>query len=320
MTAYKPKLIEVALPLATINVEAAREKSIRHGHPSTLHLWWARRPLAAARAVIWASLVDDPSGDLTLTPEEQGIERTRLFGVLERLVKWENSNNPVVLAEARAEIDRCFPDGPPPILDPFGGGGAIPLEAQRLGLKALSGDLNPVAVLIQKAMIEVPPRFAGRPPVHPDIDRHLTPWTRAQGLAADIEAYGRWMRDEARRRIGHLYPDASGPNGERLIPIAWIWARTVESPDPTWKGHVPLVASWILSQRKGQATIWIEPIVDFESQLITYRIRKTGAPTVQRTVDRGIGTCIATNATIPGSYIKGKGEAGEMSQDLRVRD
>ena len=164
MKGNKPKLIEVALPLAAINKAASREKSIRHGHPSTLHLWWARRPLAATRAVIWASLVDDPSGDESLTPEEQEEERQRLFKILERLVVWENSNNPDVLAEAKAEIDRCFPDGPPPILDPFAGGGAIPLEAQRLGLKALAGDLNPVAVLINKAMIEIPPRFAGMPP------------------------------------------------------------------------------------------------------------------------------------------------------------
>ena len=148
---YRPKLIEVALPLAEINREAAREKSIRHGHPSTLHLWWARRPLAAARAVIWASLVDDPSGDPSLTPEEQEAERRRLFDILERLVVWENSNDPDVLAEARAEIDWCFGDGPPPILDPFAGGGTIPLEAQRLGLTALAGDLNPVAVLVNKA-------------------------------------------------------------------------------------------------------------------------------------------------------------------------
>ena len=211
MTDYKPKLIEVALPLAVINAEAAREKSIRHGHPSTLHLWWARRPLAAARAVVWASLVDDPSGDESLTSDQQDVERQRLFGILERLVKWEASNDPNVLAEAKAEIDRCYPDGPPPILDPFGGGGAIPLEAQRLGLRALSGDLNPVAVLIQKAMIETPPRFAGRPPVHPDLHNTLGGWERAQGLAADIEAYGRWMRDEAERRIGHLYPKSRGP-------------------------------------------------------------------------------------------------------------
>ena len=316
MSEYRPKLIEVALPLAAINREAAREKSIRHGHPSTLHLWWARRPLAAARAVIWASLVDDPSGDPSLSPAEQDAERERLFGILERLVKWENSNNPDVLAEARAEIDRCFPDGPPPILDPFAGGGAIPLEAQRLGLTALAGDLNPVAVLINKAMIEIPSRFAGMPPVHPNIDKTLTTWERAQGLAADVEAYGRWMRDEAERRIGHLYPDATGPNGEKLTPIAWIWARTVESPDPSWSGHVPLVASWTLAKRSGIPKVWIEPVVDRDTMTISYAIREGDGPSCDRTVDRGNGTCIATDAAIPGEYIKGQSRAGRMGQQL----
>ncbi len=318
MITYKPKLIEVALPLATINAEAAREKSIRHGHPSTLHLWWARRPLAAARAVIWASLVDDPSGDESLTEEEQEKERQRLFGILERLVKWENSNNPAVLAEAKAEIDRCFPDGPPPILDPFGGGGAIPLEAQRLGLKALSGDLNPVAVLIQKAMIEIPPRFSGRPPVHPDIPSDLTTWDRAQGLASDVEAYGKWMRDEAERRIGHLYPDAKGPNGETLTPIAWIWARTVESPDPAWKGHVPLVGSWLLSNKKGRPKIWLEPQIDIENQSITYAVRTGGTPPTDGTVDRGGARCIATGASIPFKYIREQGRSGKLGRTLLV--
>jgi putative DNA methylase len=314
--AYKPKLIEVSLPLAVINAEASREKSIRHGNPSTLHRWWARRPLAAARAVIWASLVDDPSGDDSLSVEEQDRERQRLFGILERLVVWENSNNPDVLAVARAEIDRCFPDGPPPILDPFGGGGAIPLEAQRLGLTALSGDLNPVAVLIQKAMIEIPPRFAGRPPVHADIDTDLTTWQRAQGLAADVEAYGQWMRDEAERRIGHLYPDATGPNGEKATPIAWIWARTVESPDPTWNGHVPLVRKWMLFNQPGKPKVWIEPVINRDTQTITYEIRTGGEPSHERTVDRGNGTCIATGSAIPGEYIKAQGHSGLIGQQL----
>jgi len=325
----RPKLIEVALPLAAINAEAAREKSIRHGHPSTLHLWWARRPLAAARAVIWASLVDDPSGrpEFAAPPgetDEQRTERTnridaerrRLFAILERLVKWENSNNPDVLAEARAEIDRCWPDGPPPILDPFAGGGAIPLEAQRLGLTALAGDLNPVAVLINKAMIEIPPRFAGIPPVHPDIDKTLTTWQRAQGLTADVEAYGQWMRDEAQRRIGHLYPDAEGPGGERLTPIAWIWARTVESPDPSWSGHVPLVASWTLAKRPGKPKVWIEPVTDRGTQTVSYAIREGGEPTHERTVNRGNGVCIATGAAIDGDYIKSESRAGRMGQQL----
>ena len=316
MTSYKPKLIEVSLPLAAINTEASREKSIRHGHPSTLHLWWARRPLAAARAVIWASLVDDPSGDESLTEEEQQTERERLFGILKRLVKWENSNRAGVLAEARAEIDRCFPDGPPPILDPFAGGGAIPLEAQRLGLSALAGDLNPVAVLINKAMIEIPPRFGGRPPVHPAIDTTLKAWDRAQGVAADVEAYGQWMRDEAKRRIGHLYPDATGPNGETLTPIAWIWARTVESPDPAWSGHVPLVASWTLASTSSKPTVWLDPIVDRVNQTISYRIREGGGPETRGTVDRGGGLCVASGAAIPFRYIRDQGLAQRHGRSL----
>lgn len=316
MNPHKPKLIEVALPLGIINAEAAREKSIRHGHPSTLHLWWARRPLAATRAVIWASLVDDPSSDETLTPAEQEAERERLFRILERLVKWENSNNPEVLAEAKAEINRCFPDGAPPILDPFGGGGAIPLEAQRLGLQALSGDLNPVAILIQKAMIEIPSRFAGLPPVHPGIEQGLSTWERAQGLAADIEAYGKWMRDEAKKRIGPLYPNATGPQGESLTPIAWIWARTIESPDPSWDGHVPLVASWTVSDKPGKEKVWIEPTVDRSSRTVNYRVHHGGQPGIDRTVDRGGGRCLATGATMPYSYIRPEFQAGRMGQHL----
>jgi putative DNA methylase len=316
MTGYKPKLIEVALPLATINAEAAREKSIRHGHPSTLHLWWARRPLAAARAVIWASLVDDPSGDETLTGEQQEKERQRLFGILERLVKWEASNDQHVLDAAKAEIDRCYPDGPPPILDPFGGGGSIPLEAQRLGLTALSGDLNPVAVLIQKAMIEIPPRFASLPPVHPDIQTEMTTWEGAQGLSVDIEAYGNWMRDEAQRLIGHHYPDATGPDGSKLPPIAWIWARTVKSPDPSWNGEVPLVGAWTLAKRKGRPTVWVEPQVNRASQTITYNVKEGGAPQRKGSVDRGGGVCVATGAAIPFKYIREEGLNGRHGRHL----
>ncbi len=275
MPAFKPKLIEVALPLDAINKASAREKSIRHGHPSTLHLWWARRPLAACRAVLWASLVDDPSAhpDKFPTKEEQADERERLFKILEQLVVWKNSNDPDVLAEAKKEIERCFEGELPVVLDPFAGGGSIPLEAQRLGLKTLASDLNPVAVLINKAMLEIPPRFAGRPPVHPDAQNELGSWSKAQGLAADIKAYGTWMRYEAERRIGHLYPDATGPNGEQLTPIAWIWARTVKSPDPAWDGHVPLVKSWTLRKaKKGKPEVWVEPVIDRVAQAIDYKV------------------------------------------------
>ncbi|MDE0268021.1 MAG: DUF1156 domain-containing protein, partial [Acidimicrobiaceae bacterium] len=313
---YKPKLIEVALPLAAINVAAAREKAISRGHPSTLHLWWARRPLAATRAVVWASLVDDPSSDKSLSAAEQEAERDRLFRILEKLVEWENTSDTGVLAEARAEIERCFPDGPPPILDPFAGGGAIPLEAQRLGLKVLAGDLNPVAVLINKAMIEIPPRFAGMPPVHSSIDRSLTTWETAQGLAADVEAYGRWMHDEAKHRIGHLYPDAVSPNGENLTPIAWIWARTVESPDPAWSGHVPLVRSWVLSKKPRKPKVWIEPIINRETQTISYEIREGGDPSYEQTVGRRGGVCVVTGSAMPLKYVRAEGMAGRLGRTL----
>src|SRR4051795_12660018 len=199
-TTYRKKLIEVALPLDAINKEAAREKSIRHGHPSTLHLWWARRPLAAARAVLFAQLVDDPSShpDRFPTEDAQRAERERLHDMIERLVVWENTRDKALLAEAHAEILKSTGGNPPPILDPFAGGGTIPLEAQRLGLEAHASDLNPVAVLINKALIEIPPKFAGRPPIFPDAaGSRIGDWPLAAGLAEDIRRYGEWMRDAA---------------------------------------------------------------------------------------------------------------------------
>ena len=228
---YRKKLIEVALPLDAINRESAREKSIRHGHPSTLHLWWARRPLAACRAVLFAQLVDDPSShpDKFPTEEAQKKERERLFKIIEKFVKWENINNERVLEAARKEILKSTGGNPPPVLDPFCGGGSIPLEAQRLGLKAYASDLNPVAVMITKALIEIPPKFADKPPVHPG-GQTSTHWHGAKGLAEDVRYYGKWMRDEAEKRIGHLYPKVKLPKeygGREATVIAWLWARTV---------------------------------------------------------------------------------------------
>ena len=253
------KLIEVALPLDDINAASAREKSIRHGHPSTLHLWWARRPLATARAVIWSSLVDDPSShpDQFPTEEAQAAERERLFDILRELVVWENSNNERVLSAAKAEIQKSCQGNVPALLDPFAGGGAIPLEAQRLGLKAYAQDLNPVAVTINKAMIEIPPRFAGNDPVNPVSRAKLAPgtWQGNSGLAADVEYYGKWMRDEAFKRIGHLYPKVKVPaeqGGGEATVIAWLWARTVKCPNPACGGTVPLVRSFDLSKKKGK--------------------------------------------------------------------
>jgi putative DNA methylase len=348
---YRKKLIEVALPLAKISQASAEEKAVpRRGHPQAIHLWWARRPLAACRAVLFASVVDDPESDPayrkadgTIDKEGAGLKRAQLFNLIEELVQWENSNNPRIINLARAEIARCVasrkielgelskdsiiaaeksgkvhPKGPvsghgitawdilrmnarpevvnaflahyaPPVLDPFCGGGSIPLEAQRLGMRAYASDLNPVPVLITKALIEIPPKFACRPPVNPewqatnDGQKAVTVWQGAQGIAEDVRYYGKWMRDEAEKRIGHLYPklkitkemaeqrpDLDELVGGELTVVAWLWARTVPSPNPAVKGaHTPLVRSFWLSTKKGKE-MWARPVVDRQTNTFRF--------------------------------------------------
>lgn len=317
----KRKLIEVALPLEVINRESAREKSIRHGHPSTLHLWWARRPLAAARAVLFAQLVDDPSSHPDKFPTDEAVtaERARLHKLIENLVVWENSNNEKLLGQAHREILVSTGGNPPPILDPFAGGGTIPLEAQRLGLEAHASDLNPVAVLINKALIEIPPKFAGQSPVSPDVaaDQLAHPWPRATGLAEDVRRYGQWMRDEADKRIGHLYPKATLPDGSQATVIAWIWARTVTCPNPACGIAMPLVRSWWLGKKKGKEAYVVPSVVDGTVHFTIGHDPKT-APTAgtDGTVGRTSATCIGCAATAELSYIRAEGRAGRMSAQL----
>jgi putative DNA methylase len=313
---YKKKLIEVAIPLAKINEESAKQKTMGAApHPQNLHRWWARRPLAAARAVLFAQLVDDPSAhpDRFPTEEDQHLERKRLFDIMERLIPWGASDS--VLDEARAEILRSCEGDLPRVLDPFGGGGAIPLEALRLGLPTYSGDLNPVAVLIQRAMIEIPHRFDGQPPVHPEAQGSRAFWTATAGMAADVEHYGKWMQEEARRRIGHHYPNAVLDDGAIATTIAWIWARTVKSPDPSWPGAVPLVRSWELAKKSGKPSIWVEPIIDSAQKRISYTVRHGGTPT-KGNVSRSGAQCVATGAPIPFTYIREAGRAGTMSAEM----
>ncbi len=415
MTTYRKKLIEVSLPLKAINAESAREKSIRHGHPSTLHLWWARRPLAACRAVLFASLVDDPDSDPQyikangkLDEEAAGTKRANLFNLIEELVMWENSNNPSVINSARAEIARCvasrlvetgkldkktdigqgvtawdivtkchcrpvdgvfdkkagrvrfqletkhLPEADvvnaflakygPPVLDPFAGGGSIPLEAQRLGLRAYASDLNPVPVLINKALIEIPPKFAGRPPVNPDSRQGVSTtkgkgkkskplverdWPGATGLAEDVRYYGQWMRDEAEKRIGHLYPkvevtaqmaqdrpDLLPYVGQQLTVIAWLWARTVVSPNPAANGaHVPLVRSFWLSTKQGKEA-WIEPVIDSAKMSYSFTVRVGPGEPVAGTMGRNADICLLTKSPISRSHIRAEAISGRMSVRL----
>lgn len=316
------KLIEVALPLEKINAESAREKSIRHGHPSTLHLWWARRPLAAARAVIWSSLVDDPSShpERFPTEEEQNAERQRLFKILEELVVWENSNNPEVLDRAKAEILKSTNNNPPALLDPFAGGGAIPLEAQRLGLEAHAHDLNPVAVMINKAMIEIPPRFANQRPVNPDAQRNMTDtWPGAKGLAEDVRYYGEWMKQEAFKRIGHLYPKVKVPaaqGGGEATVIAWIWARTVKCPNPACGCQMPLASSFVLSKKKGNEA-WVEPIS--ENGKIRFAVRSGKCPKEKESSKQGrsaIFRCPICGEITTDNYVKDNGKAHQIGSQL----
>jgi putative DNA methylase len=350
--APKKKLIEVSIPLEAINVASAREKSIRHGHPSTLHLWWARRPLAACRAVLFAQLVDDPSAwpDRFPTNEAQDAERRRLHQIIKDIVPWDASNDEEKLNAARWEIARSVAWGlgedppakdngeaildylqakAPPVYDPFSGGGSIPLEAQRLGLRAFGSDLNPVAVLIGKALVEIPPKFAGLPPVNPKAQAELKrggKWNGrgAQGLTEDVRYYGQWMRDEAGRRIGHFYPKAKLPDGSEATVIAWLWARTVRSPDPAAKGAmVPLVSSFMLSS-KGERKAWVEPIIDASAQDGWRFEVKMGVLTKTEEKRLSEGTksaratfrCVLTGANVGGAYIDEEAQAGRMGTRL----
>ncbi|MFE1099029.1 DUF1156 domain-containing protein [Nocardiopsis alba] len=333
------KLIEVSLPLEDINAQSAREKSIRHGHPSTLHLWWARRPLAAARAVLFAQLVDDPSShpERFPTEEDQKVERERLHDIIRRLVVWENINDEKLYREAHEEILKSTGGKPPAILDPFAGGGTIPLEAQRLGLEAHASDLNPVPVLINKALIEIPPKFADKPPVFPGAaESRLGSWPRATGLAEDVRRYGAWMRERAQERIGHLYPKAQipvlGPDGEptgkthEATVIAWIWARTVICPNPACGIRMPLLRSWWLGKKKGKEAYIIPIIKDDASAPGGRRVdfiigndpKQAPTKTNDGTINarKGGAWCVACGSNAQMSYIKTEGMAGQLGTQL----
>ena len=361
------KLIEVALPLDAINAACAREKSIRHGHPSTLHLWWARRPLAAARAVIFSQMVNDPEDAWRLknpgrepNKQEKGHwtrARQKLFEIIEDLVKWENTTNEEVLERAREEIRKSWretcdlnkdhpqaaelfdPDKLPAFHDPFAGGGAIPLEAQRLGLESYASDLNPVAVLINKAMIEIPPKFAGREPVNPEWqakspeEKAMKVWKGAEGLAEDVRYYGKWMRDEAEKRIGHLYPkveitaemakdrpDLKPLVGKQLTVIAWIWARTVKSPNPAYSHvDVPLASTFMLATKPGKEA-FVEPKINKDEYHFTVRTgRPRNADAAKNGTKAGRGSnfrCLISQAPISGDYIKTECNAGRLQTRL----
>ena len=353
MNTVRKKIIEVALPLKAINDASTSENNnpFLKGHPRSLHQWWARRPLAASRAVIFSQMVDDPSSREDLSPPEQDRERQRLFEIIERLVKWENTTNEAVLEEARQEIRKSWrrtcadnqdhpraaelfgPEKLPPFHDPFAGGGAIPLEAQRLGLEAHASDLNPVAVLINKAMIEIPPRFACKSPVNPEARQGKGStdalWKGATGLAEDVRYYGKWMRDEAEKRIGHLYPkveitaemacerpDLKQYVGRKLAVIAWLWARTVKSPNPAFANvDVPLASTFVLSTKKGKEA-YVEPVIEDGGYRFTVQVGKPPEAARRGTKSGGSGSsflCLMSAVPMPFEYLRTEAKAGRMS-------
>ena len=343
--AYRRKLIEVDLPLDKINEESRRERAIRHGHPSTLHQWWARLSLGACRAVIFASMIDDPSScpDEFPTQEQQAAERERLHNLMKELVKWESTDESTptarqLIAEAQYEIarsiarghDKGLPDKDKPfdvlrylndaalpVYDPFAGGGTIPLESHRLGLKAIASDLNPVAVTINKALIELPPKFHGQPPVNPDADpMKRGGWKGAAGLADDIRWYGRWMRERAFERIGHLYPRATLPDGTEATVIAWLWTRTVPCPNPACEVAMPLIKTLQLSQKKGNEH-WACPSHDAGMKAITFTVQDhAGGVPKGGTVDRNGAICLACGTTAKLSYIREQGRDGRIGEQM----
>jgi len=331
--AYKRKLIEVAIPLAAINEQSAREKSIRHGHPSTLHLWWARRPLATARAVLFAQLVDDPGENVDEYRAEAAAsgqadveawvaqrihrERARLFDLITRMVDWDNLNDEALFDEVRAEILRSTDGHPPAILDPFAGGGTIPLEAQRLGLEAHASDLNPVAVLINKALIEIPPKFEGREPAFPGAASRRNSWPRAAGLAEDVRRYGEWIRGEAETRIGKIYPIAVLPDTSEAKVIAWIWARTVACPNPACGVEMPLVRSWWLGKKRGKEAYVIPIVVNGKVQFsIGHDLKNAPTASTDGTVTRNGAVCVSCGASVPLEYVREQGRAKAMGSQL----
>ena len=318
---YRKKLIEVTLPLEAINEgsKPETENPFLKGHPRGVHNWWARTPLSVCRAILFAQIVDDPANDLP--PDQALAERNKLLDLVSRLATWEATNDNNLLSEAKAIIQKACGGEMPQFWDLFAGRASIPLEAQRLGLQVTSSDLNPVAVIIGKVLLDFPQRFIGQPAVNPHAQNALVKSQTSRGaigLAEDVRYYGKWVRDEAEKRIGHLYPKAQLPKehggGEATI-IAWLWARTVKCPNPACKARMPLVSSFWLSKKKGQKA-WVEPIVDRVNKRVQFVVKRGDGIPPEGTVDRRGARCIVCGESVQFKHIRAEGKAGRMEQQL----
>lgn len=297
------KLVEVALPLDIINDASAYDKMPGIGaHPKGIHHWWARLPLPSARAILFASLVDDPSAhpDTFQTEEAQAAERERLFEIIRKLCQKKIHSKQEVFEEAYQEISKHCNGKLPTVLDPFAGGGSIPLEGMRLGLPVQASDLNPVAVLINKGQLEVLPKFANQIPINLSIKgkEAFTEWKLGKGLAEDLRYYGNWINKEAKKRIGHYYPKVKIGNKEHNV-ITWLWARTVKCPNPACGCEMPLVRSFILSSKK-KPNFYSHPIIERSAtgnKVIGFEVLQ-GTPEIKGTVSRSGAVCVCCNESV----------------------
>lgn len=329
MAATHKKLIEVALPLPEISEASSYDKRPTGPHPKGIHIWWARLPLPTARAILFASVVDDPGEhpEKWSTEEAQNKERERLFDIIRRMMKKKLHQHPEVYDEARAEMLKHCDGKLPAVFDPFAGGGSITLEANRLGFDAHAGDLNPIAVLLNKCNLEIVPRWLNQPPVNPADRKQIGGGEALQGidgLANDIRYYGEKIRDHAIKSIGQLYPKARLSKqfgGGAANVIAWIWARTVASPSPAFLGkHVPLISTYWLSSKPGKLA-WLSPVIDKENSNYRFEIKK-GTPedptviSAGTKVGRGGFRCILSDDPIPFAYVRNEGRSGRIGSRL----
>jgi adenine-specific DNA methylase len=294
------RLIEVDFPLKEVSEESIKEKNIRHGHISTLHIWWARRPLAASRATIYAAL--------TSAPKNYDDVRKK-FEFIAELSKWENSLNQRLIENASREIREHFGGTTPRVLDCFAGGGAIPLEALRLGCETYALEYNPVAILILKATLEYPQKFGkGKTTVKTELCSVSNP------LIEDVKKWGQWVLEEAWKEIGKFYPSYNGNN-----LVCYLWARTVKCQNPSCGVEIPLMRQFWLSKKKSQE-IALKMFVNKERKTIDFRVVRgkdmASYDPSQGTTRRATVLCPICGAGIDDKTLRREAKEGRMNQRL----
>ena len=281
------RFIDESFPIKEVGEESIREKNIRHGHISTLHIWWARRPLAASRATSYAALIPAPE-------DEDEIKKKREFIV--ELAKWENSLNPEIINKAREDILNAYGGRPPRILDPFAGGGSIPLECLRLGCEVHAGEYNPVAVLILKCTLEYPQKYANlKVRIIQKNQATIDGKPKAievPKLLYDVQRWGKWVLEEAKKEIGKFYPE--DPDGS--IPIGYIWARTIPCQNPSCGAEIPLMRQFWLARKKNRK-IALYPYL--EGKEVKFKIVGDGYEEMPKDFDPSKGTISKAVVTCP---------------------